>query len=69
MKVLKQVWVLLPLVLLAACPVAVEKAGTSEPAVAGGYITTFRQDGAYFRDEGTESALEWKYFPDSRRFA
>jgi hypothetical protein len=67
MKVLKHVWVLVTVVLLAACPVAVEKGGASEPAVAGGYVTTFRQDGAYFR--GSDSALEWKYFPDSRRFA
>ena len=69
MKVLKHVWALLIVVLLAACPAVVEKGAAGEPAGAGGYVATFRQDGAYFRDEGSGSALEWKYFLDSRRFA
>lgn len=69
MKMSKHVWVLLIVVLLAACSVVVEKFAAGGPVAVGEYVATFRQDGAYFRNGDADSALEWKYYPDSRRFA
>lgn len=69
MKMIKHVWAMLIVVLLAACPAVVERSTDGGSAAVGGYVATFRQDGSYFRNGDTDSALEWKYYPDSRRFA
>ena len=64
MRVLKRLWTLLILALLAACAV-VENPAAGELAAAGAYVATFRQDGTYFRSGDSSSVLEWRYFPDS----